>query len=95
MALSLIGLFVISFFLKADYGYIGFGFILMLYALRNSRLIQALVGCCILPSHVIAGLAFVPLSMYNGKRGFIKGTLAKYLFYIYYPLHLFVIYIMR
>ena len=95
MSLSLIGLFIISFFLKADYGYIGFGFILMLYTLRNSRLIQALVGCCILPSHVIAGLAFVPLSMYNGKRGFIKGPLAKYLFYIYYPLHLFVIYIMR
>jgi hypothetical protein len=93
--LSLVGLFIISFFLKADYSYIGFGFILMLFALRNSRLIQALVGCCILPSHMIAGLAFIPLSMYNGNRGFIKGSFAKYFFYIYYPLHLLVIYLLR
>ena len=32
------------------------------------------------------------LSMYNVKRGFIKGKFAKYLFYIYYPLHLLIIY---
>lgn len=95
MTLSLVALFTISFFLRVDYGYMGFGFILMLYALRNSRLIQALVGCCVLPSRLIAGLAFIPLSMYNGKRGFIKGPIGKYFFYIYYPLHLLVIYLIR
>ena len=34
-------------------------------------------------------LALIPLAMYNGKRGKYK---LKYLFYVYYPLHLVVLY---
>ena len=95
MAVSLISLLVVSILLRADYGCIGYGFILALYALRNNTVLQAVVGCCILPSRWIAGLAFIPLSMYNGKRGFVKGLFAKYFFYVYYPLHLLVIYLIR
>ncbi len=29
--------------------------------------------------------------VYNGIRGFVQGTIAKYGFYAFYPVHLFVI----
>lgn len=90
---ALVLLLLVSVALRADYGCRGFGFILLLYLLRNNRLPQAVVGSSILPSTWVAGLAFIPLSMYNGKRGFIKGPVAKYLCYIYYPLHLLAIYL--
>ena len=86
-------LLALSFVLRADYGCSGFAFILVLYILRNNRIPQAIIGSCILPSRWQAGLAFIPLSMYNGKRGFIKGVFAKYFFYLYYPLHLFILYL--
>lgn len=53
------------------------------------------VGCAALPSHVIGGMAFVPIALYNGKRGFIQGPVAKYLFYAFYPLHMLVIWFLR
>lgn len=93
MALSLIGLLVTSILLRADYGCSGFGFIMLLYVLRNSPLMQTVIGSCMLSSRWIAGLAFIPINLYNGRRGFIKGTVAKYLFYVFYPLHLFLIYL--
>lgn len=94
-AVSLIGLLVLSLVLRPDYGCIGYGFILALYALRRNTILQAVVGSCFLPSRWVAGLAFIPLSMYNGQRGFVKGKIAKYLFYAYYPLHLLAIYLIR
>lgn len=95
MAAALIGLLVASVLLRADYGCSGFGFIIMLYALRQHRLWQAVVGSCMLGGRWLAGLAFIPINMYNGKRGFITGPLAKYLFYVFYPLHLLIIYLLR
>lgn len=91
---SLVGLLVVSVFLHADYGCSGYGFILMLYVLRHRRLLQAVIGSCMLGSRWLAGLAFIPISMYNGRRGFIQGPLAKYVFYVFYPLHLFLIYLL-
>ena len=91
----LILLFVVSILLRPDYGCSGFGLILLLYALYNDKLLKSIIGCCILSSKWIAGLAFIPISMYNGKRGFIKTTIGKYIFYIYNPLHLLLIYILR
>jgi len=87
LALSIVG--------RVDYGCSGFGFILMLHLLRSHPLPRAIVGCCILPARWVAGLAFIPISMYNGQRGFIRGPIAKYLCYIYYPLHLIILYLIR
>ena len=53
------------------------------------------MGCCILPLGWIAGLAFIPINMYNGQRGFIHGQVAKYLFYAFYPFHLFILWMIR
>lgn len=91
---SLVGLLVVSVFLRADFGCSGYGFILMLYVLRRRRLWQAVIGSCMLGSRWIAGLAFIPINMYNGRRGFIQGPAAKYVFYVFYPLHLFIIYLL-
>ena len=55
--------------------------------------LQAVIGSCMLPLMWVAGLAFIPINMYDGSRGFIRGQLAKYLVYVYYPLHLLVIYL--
>ena len=91
LAASLIGLFVVSIFLRADYGCSGYGFILLLYALREQKLLQAVVGSCVLGTKWIAGMAFIPINMYNGQRGFVKGPVWKYAFYLFYPLHLLAI----
>lgn len=92
---SLLGLLVASVLMRADYGCSGYGFILLLYVLRENRILQAIIGSCVLGSRWIAGLAFIPINMYNGERGFVKGPVAKYLFYLFYPLHLLVIYLLR
>ena len=87
--------FGITLIFAPDYDIAGFAFILMLYTTRRTPVIQAVIGSTMLTSTWIAGLAFIPINMYNGKRGFIKGTIAKYCFYAFYPLHLMVIYLMR
>ena len=91
----LLGLTVLVILFRADYGLSGFGFILMLYLLRERKLYQAVLGCCILSSHWVAGLAFIPISLYNGKRGFIRSRTLKYAFYLIYPVHLLILYWIR
>ena len=93
--MALLGLFALSIVLRADYGCRGFGFILMVYTLRNNRLLQAIIGSCMLGGLWIAGLAFIPINMYNGKRGFIQGNVWKFAFYAFYPVHLLVIYLIQ
>lgn len=88
----LVGLLIVAVFLRADYGCGGYGFILLLYVLREQKIMQAVIGSCVLNSRWVAGLAFIPISMYNGERGFVKGAVAKYAFYLFYPLHLVGIY---
>lgn len=88
----LLGLLCFSFLFRADYNGSGFAFIVMLYALRRHLLLSAVIGSCMLPMKWMAGLAFIPISMYNGKRGFIHGIIAKYSFYAFYPAHLMLIY---
>lgn len=77
-----------SFVADADYGSTGFALIMLLHLLRSHPVPQAAIGCCILKDKWISGLAFIPINMYNGKRGFINSQLGKYLFYAVYPIHL-------
>lgn len=94
-AALLAGLLILSIVFRADYGCNGFGFILMLYLLREQKLYRAVVGCCVLPARWIAGLAFIPISLYNGRRGFIRSKPLKYMFYLIYPVHLLALYWIR
>ncbi|MFR4429537.1 MAG: TraX family protein, partial [Blautia faecis] len=42
-----------------------------------------------------ACFAFIPLNMYNEKRGFIQGKWVKYLFYAFYPVHIAILTVIR
>lgn len=95
LCIILVILLALSVILKSDYGCSGYGFILMIYALQSNRVIMATVGSCMLSSRWIAGTSFIPILMYNGKRGFIKGNILKYAFYIFYPAHLLIIYFIK
>jgi hypothetical protein len=92
---AILALLLTAFFLRVDYGVSGFCFIMLMYALRDRELLRDVAGIMILSSRWKAGLAFVPLAFYNGKRGFIKGPVLKYAFYLFYPLHLLALYGVR
>lgn len=78
---------------RLDYSYIGILFIAMLYFFRTNKKMQILFGCIIFIGTNIAALfAFVPIAMYNGKL--IRSKKFKYFFYIFYPAHLLVLYLL-
>ena len=90
-----LGLAVLSMGMASDYGPRGYATILILYVLRADALAKTALCSCIQLSTWRAGLAFIPINLYNGQRGFIRGPILKYFFYAAYPLHLFVLYQMR
>ena len=92
---SLLLLFLTAVLLKADYGTVGFGLILLLYLLRDRKILQAILGSCFLSSTWVGGLAFIPINLYSGERGFIQGKVLKYSFYAAYPLHILLLYWIR
>ena len=92
---SLLALLCISINLNADYGWRGFVFIVILYVLRTDKPAQAIIGSCWLYYEWKACFAFVSINMYNGKRGFIRGKWMKYFFYLFYPVHIAVLVILR
>lgn len=93
--LSILALLGTSFLLNADYGWKGYVFLLIMYVLRNDKSTQAIVGSCWLYYEWKACFAFLFINMYNGKRGFIQGTAAKYFFYAFYPLHITLLVLLR
>lgn len=93
--LCILGLLAASYFINADYGWRGFIFILILYVLRMDKPAQAIVGSCWLYYEWKACFAFLSINMYNGQRGFIRGKWAKYIFYVFYPLHITILVLLR
>lgn len=90
--LSLLVLLFITRYLQADYRTAGFLFILLMYGLRNQKVIQSIVSPTLLPMKAMVFLSFMVIYMYNGKRGFLKSKFWKYFFYAFYPLHMLIIY---
>ena len=81
--------------LNTDYTWHGICLMVVFYLFRKHRGLTLLFGFPLLVEYGILGSAIglaIPL-MYSGRRGFVKGQWMKYLFYIYYPLHLSVIYL--
>lgn len=70
--------------MKTDYSYKGVLLIAALYLLRKDRFEQCLAGTACLAWELPAPASFIPIYLYNGKRGFQM----KYFFYVFYPAHL-------
>lgn len=86
--LAMLAVLVVSTQLDADYGAAGVALILLLYIFRNQRAVQAVLAYPMLSGGVAAFCAFIPINLYNGKRGFIGSGVSKYFFYLFYPLHM-------
>ena len=93
--LSLLALYGVALVSRCDYGVRGYGFVLLLYLLREQPISRAIIGAGYLSSTWQAGLAFIPMAFYNGQRGFIRGRFLQYAFYLFYPLHLLLLYIVK
>lgn len=74
--------------LRTDYGMLGVMVIVVFYMLRSNRFYQIAAGCILFMENITALLSFIPVAYYNGTRG-LKG---KWLFYVFYPAHLMVLY---
>lgn len=89
-------LMVGAFVCRSDYGSMGVCFILLLYVLRgNAGLVLTATLGCFMKKLPFAGLSWLLMIMYNGKRGFIHGNIAKHLFYAIYPVHMLIIWAIR
>lgn len=82
-------------YLHVDYGVRGVLLIALMYLLRDKKLYRALFSYPMLSGGLYAWCSFIPISMYNGERGFIKGKALKYAFYVFYPLHIAVLLLLR
>lgn len=82
--------------IKPDYGIGGIVMILCFYVFRRQTaelcLSVAVINICYYDNIQRAGaLALLPILFYNGK----KGPSAKYFFYVFYPVHLLLLYLIR
>ena len=80
---------VIAYFIKCDRRQWGILVIALFYIFRDSRWKQALTSIVSFRDQpLISHLALIPILLYNGERG----RDIRYFFYIFYPLHLIVLY---
>ena len=75
--------------IKCDYGVHGIIAVALLYLTRRDKFKQLFAGCVAFFWEFTAMFSFIFIGFYNGKRG-IK---LKYVFYIFYPAHLLVLYL--
>ena len=71
------------------------GCVAALYLLRRWPVARFVVGSSCLGSPVFGSLAFLPIGMYDGMRGFIRGNALQLLFYAIYPAHMLALWWVR
>ena len=89
--LAVVAIALLSFLLRADYTVFAVIAVFLFYVLRQKHpLIRSGVGVAFLALtrtvgyYCATGFSFIPLALYNGK----KGAGLKWLFYVFYPGHL-------
>ena len=92
--IMVVAVFAIS-YVHADYGRNGVLLILLLYILREQKLLRGVLALPLLSGGYAAWCAFVPIGLYNGQRGFISGKVMKYAFYAFYPVHILLLYAIK
>lgn len=84
-----------AYFLKTDYDWKGILLILIFYLFHYYRNTQVIVAGLALLWEWKACFALISIRMYNGERGFLRGKIGKYFFYLFYPLHLILLVVLR
>lgn len=84
----------LSWVVKSDYNVLGVLLIAGLYMFRRNDTAQLVCGIALsalesVGYFCISALAYVPIVLYNGRRG---ASGLKYVFYAFYPIHLLVLY---
>lgn len=88
---------VVAIFLNTDYSLYGILLIFIFYIFRKNKIYYSF-GTIIANIMAIGNIqmfsvfSLIPILLYNGKKGF--GSL-KYIFYIFYPLHLLILYFLN
>lgn len=88
---------VVAIFLNTDYSLYGILLIFIFYIFRENKIYYSF-GTIIANIMAIGNIqmfsvfSLIPILLYNGKKGF--GSL-KYIFYIFYPLHLLILYFLN
>lgn len=77
--------------LMTDYSYKGVLLIAILYIFHDDRLLQCFAGAIGIAWESTAPPAFILCYLYNGKRG----LRLKYFFYLFYPVHLTILGLIR
>ncbi|MBQ9360334.1 MAG: hypothetical protein IJT96_04790 [Lachnospiraceae bacterium] len=86
--------------MHTDYRWIGIGLIASMYIFHNIEVLKVGAGVVfMLPFfsnqiEYFGVLSYLPIHFYNGRRGFENGF-SKWLFYVFYPVHLMVLVIIR
>ena len=89
--LLLLGGYVSSYLLHSDYGYKGILLIFILYIFHKNRLLSTVTGALSLLWEAPAIFAFIPINLYNGKRGLSM----NYFLYFFYTFHILCLYGIR
>ena len=92
---ALVAVFVALTALRSDYGARALAVVLAIYLLRERPVVQAVLSSSALNDPFFSALAFIPINLYNGKRGFIRGRFLQLLFYAIYPVHMYLLYRLR
>lgn len=86
--IAVVASMALAFYMRTDYNAIGVAIIIILYAFRKNRYVQSVLGAASFTWEMPAPFAFIPIILYNGKRG----LNLKYFFYAFYPVHLLILY---
>ena len=96
--IAIIAFFAVALILKTDYTFCGVLLVVVFYLLRKKELLirDSVALICYLALrnmgiYIWGFLGFIPIAFYNGEKG--RGL--KYLFYVFYPAHLLLIFVIR